>query len=384
MRSVTAQFGEVLGRLALESNLRKLPEIEHDGMYVLRGGKRMLNLSSNDYLGLAQDMELRDEFLASVPASRLVMSSSSSRLLTGNFTVYRELEELLASLYGREAALVAGSGYHINLGILPAVTGPDTLILADKLVHASIIDGIRLSQGDCIRFRHNNMQQLETLLEKHSGSYRRIIIVTESVFSMDGDEADLEKLTALRRKYDNVMLYVDEAHAFGTRGSRGLGCAQEKSLEGEVDFLVGTFGKAAASAGAFVVCDSVVREFLVNRMRPLIFSTALPPVTVEWTKFIVSRLEGFGARRERLASMSSVLRSAAAAKGYAMPSSTNIIPLITGASDKALELALRLQDEGFFALAVRPPTVPQGSSRIRLSLSAAAAPEDIARLADII
>ena len=161
------------------------------------------------------------------------------------------------------------------MGILPAVSDTQTLILADKLVHASIIDGIRLSTARCIRFRHNDLVQLERLLEQHHATFRQLIIVTESIFSMDGDQADLTALVRLKKRYSNVLLYVDEAHAFGVRGLRGLGCAEETGCIRDIDFLVGTFGKAAASAGAYIACCRTIREYLVNRMRTFIFTTAL-------------------------------------------------------------------------------------------------------------
>lgn len=216
--SLLKQMQQELLQLEEHSNLRHLPKMTHDGREVIVNNKRMLNLSSNDYLGLASDRALREKvsphtYPGYVPALLLPL-----RLLTGNFTVYEELEAELSHLFGTEAALVFNSGYHANTGILPAVSDAHTLILADKLVHASLIDGIRLSAAKCIRYRHNDLTQLERLLEEHHTVHHRVIIVTESIFSMDGDQADLQKLTELKRKYDNVLLYVDEAHASGVRG----------------------------------------------------------------------------------------------------------------------------------------------------------------------
>lgn len=259
-----------LDKLEACGNLRVLLETCSEGKWIEAGGRRMLNLSSNDYLGLASDKALREEFLRTVKERDLCFSSSSSRLLTGNFPAYRELESLLASLFGAESALVFSSGYHMNTGILPAVTDANTLILADKLVHASLIDGIRLSAAKCIRYRHQDYAQLENLLAKHHGEYHRIIVVTESVFSMDGDVASLDRLVELKRRYTNVMLYVDEAHGIAVRGQRGLGVAEEQGCLKDIDFLCGTFGKAMASVGAYVVCRKVIRDYLVNRMRTLI------------------------------------------------------------------------------------------------------------------
>ena len=371
------QMQQELQLLKEHSNLRRLPEIVHDGRDVIVGGRRMLNLSSNDYLGLASDRKLREEFLSTLTPDTFLPTSSSSRLLTGNYTVYEELEAELVQLFGTEAALVFNSGYHANTGILPAVSDNLTLILADKLVHASLIDGIRLSAAKCIRYRHNDMLQLARLLEEHHAEYRQIIIVTESIFSMDGDQANLPELVQLKHKYDNVLLYVDEAHAFGVRGKQGIGCAEEANCIGDIDFLVGTFGKAAASTGAYIVCKQVIREYLVNRMRTLIFTTALPPVNIAWTLFVLRRLVGMQDWREHLAHISRMLREALEEQGYPCPSVSHIVPMIVGPSADTILRAAALQRHGFYALPVRPPTVPEGTSRIRFSLTAAIREEEI-------
>ena len=364
------QMQQELQELKEKSNLRKLPAITHEGRNVIVDGQRMLNLSSNDYLGLANDRKLRQEFRETLTTETFLPTSSSSRLLTGNFSIYDRLEQQLADSFGTEAALTFNSGYHANTGILPAVSNTHTLILADKLVHASLIDGIRLSAAKCIRYRHNEYNQLERLLQVNHSEYERIIVVTESIFSMDGDEADLRELVRLKKQYPNVLLYVDEAHAFGVRGQRGLGCAEEQDCINDIDFLVGTFGKALASAGAYIVCRKVIREYLINKMRTFIFTTALPPVTVQWTSFMLERLAGFRQRRETLRFLSNQLREALKNKGYDCPSTSHIVPLITGESCVAIRKAEELQRKGFYALPVRPPTVPEGTSRIRFSLTA--------------
>ena len=364
------QMQQELQELKEKSNLRKLPAITHEGRNVIVDGRQMLNLSSNDYLGLANDRKLRREFRETLTTETFLPTSSSSRLLTGNFSIYDRLEQQLADSFGTEAALTFNSGYHANTGILPAVSNTHTLILADKLVHASLIDGIRLSTAKCIRYRHNEYNQLERLLQVNHSEYERIIVVTESIFSMDGDEADLRELVRLKKQYPNVLLYVDEAHAFGVRGQRGLGCAEEQDCINDIDFLVGTFGKALASAGAYIVCRKVIREYLINKMRTFIFTTALPPVTVQWTSFMLERLSGFRQRRETLRFFSNQLREALKNKGYDCPSTSHIVPLITGESCVAIRKAEELQRKGFYALPVRPPTVPEGTSRIRFSLTA--------------
>ena len=283
-------------------------------------------------------------------------------------------------MYGRESALVLSSGYHMNSGVLPALCDRKTLILADKLVHASLIDGIRLCEGRCVRFRHQDYAQVESILEKESGAYERIFIVTESIFSMDGDLAPLQRLVEIKHKWPSVMLYVDEAHAVGVRGANGLGLAEECGCIGDIDLLCGTFGKALASVGAYVVCDRVIKEYLVNKMRTLIFTTALPPVNVAWSLFIMERLQLFGGRREHLDRISSEVRKAFALRGMQMPSGSHIIPMIIGSSADAVLRAEDMQRHGFYVLPIRPPTVPEGTSRLRFSLTASLKEEDIAKL----
>lgn len=378
------QMQQELQELREKSNLRSLPRIIHNGREVVANGHRMLNLSSNDYLGLASDLKLREEFLRTLTPDTFLPTSSSSRLLTGNFTVYEELESELSTLFGTEAALVFNSGYHANTGILPAVSSAHTLILADKLVHASIIDGIRLSSARCIRYRHNDLTQLERLISQNQTQYQQIILVTESIFSMDGDKVDLKALVKLKRSYANILLYVDEAHAFGTCGKRGLGCAEEAGCIQEIDFLVGTFGKAGASTGAYVVCKQVIKEYLVNRMRTLIFTTALPPINIAWTLFVLRKLTGMQERREHLKKISRLLCEALQSKGWSCPSQSHIVPMVIGPSAEALLYAEKLQRHGFYALPVRPPTVPEGTSRIRFSLTADISEEEITQLINLL
>lgn len=363
-----------------KNNLRRLPVVRHSGREVEVNGNVMLNLSSNDYLGLAAHLPLRTEFLHSLTPETFLPSSSSSRLLTGNFDIYTRLEELLARMFKKESSLVFNSGYHMNTGILPAMSDARTLILADKLVHASIIDGIRLSAAKCIRYRHNHYEQLEQLLASHHAGYDKIIIATESIFSMDGDEADLRRLVNLKRQYNNVLLYVDEAHGVGVRGAHGLGCAEEQDCVADIDFLCGTFGKALASVGGYIVCSRTIRDYLVNKMRTLIFTTALPPVNLMWTLFVLERLDSFNTQREKLQQISSLLKAALIKKGYDCPSSSHILPMTLGDSGDTVLKAEALQRKGFYALPVRPPTVPDGTSRIRFSLTAAITEEEIRNL----
>ena len=374
------KYDEILEDLQAKGSLRVLPQVEHEGKYVRRNGCRMLNLSGNDYLGLAGNRMLRNEFLQWMADRDIPFSSSSSRLLTGNYPVYAGLEERIAFAFGREAALLFNSGYHANIGILPAVTNKRTLVLADKLVHASIIDGILLSGCPFLRYRHTDYGHLEQLLEKEKGKYEQYILVTESLFSMDGDLADLKRLVSLRSLFPDVLLYVDEAHAVGVRGNNGLGLAEETGCIPEIDFLVGTFGKALASVGAYVVCSETMRRYLVNTMRPLIFSTALPPVNIAWSSFVFERLSRWSAEREHLSEISRMLRDHLAGITGTITSASHIVPFVVGENEACIRKAEALQQGGFYCLPVRPPTVPAGPSRVRFSLTADMTEEDVERL----
>ncbi len=416
-------FKERLDILGAKGNLRSLPQVLHDGgqistvssavssavsstvsstvssavsstvsstvssaqMENISSSDYMVNLSSNDYLALAESKYLRDSFneRCDLGVRDTLFSSSSSRLLTGNFEVYGRLERKLCEMYGREAALVFNSGYHANTGILPSVTTSKSLILADKLVHASLIDGIRLSAAKSIRYGHNNYEQLEYLVEKHAHEHDMVVVVSESIFSMDGDRADLERLVELKRQYSNVVLYVDEAHAVGAVGRRGLGCAEECGYIGEIDILVGTFGKALASVGAYVVCDGQVRSWLVNTMRTLIFTTALPPINLEWTLHVLEHIDSFEAERNHLQELGEYLRRRLDSAGSDI-SSSHIVPIIVGDSAEAILLAKALQEGGFYVLPVRPPTVPEGTSRLRVSLNSNITMEQIDQLVDLV
>lgn len=371
------RYEEKLNALQSVGMLRSLPQVEQIGNRVVKDGREMLNLSSNDYLGIADRMDFREEFLSDLTAKNFRATSSSSRLLTGNFPSYDRLEKRLCELYHRDAALIFNSGYHANIGILPAITDSHTLILADKLVHASIVDGINLSKAKCIRYRHNRYDQLTDLLEKSYSEYEQIIVVTESIFSMDGDRSDLLRLTALKKQYPSIMLYVDEAHAVGVCGQQGLGCCEELGIIPDIDFLVGTFGKALASAGAFVVCSQTMKSYLINTMRSLIFTTALPPVVLDWSLFVLNKVVGMQQEREYLQRISRQVQCAVEAHNNGIVSESHIVPFLCGPAEKAVNTAVQMQRKGFYLLPVRPPTVPEGTSRLRISLNAGCTPAEI-------
>ncbi|MFB0984159.1 MAG: 8-amino-7-oxononanoate synthase [Acinetobacter towneri] len=384
--SLLDHYAEQLDQLRQQGNFRQFRSNQQQGKTIEIQQQQMLNLSSNDYLGLASDLRLREQFFDETPTAQCLMSASSSRFLTGNFPAYEQLEATLTQLFHGRAALLFNSGYHMNIGILPALADAKTLILADKLVHASMIDGIRLSSAKYLRYRHNDLAHLQQLLMQYHAddNYERIIVVTESIFSMDGDETDLAALVALKQHFAKVMLYVDEAHAIGVRGQQGVGCAELYDVIDAIDFLVGTFGKAVASVGGYLICDPIIRDYLINRMRPIIFSTAQPPICMAWTQFMLNQIVHMQAQRQHLAALSLYMQQGIQAKGFACPSTSQIVPVIIGDSTATVSKARQLQTAGFYVMPVRPPTVPQGSSRLRICLNTQFETADLTQLLDLL
>ncbi len=367
-------FKETLVNLEQQGMLRRFQPLSgRDRSRINCGDSSLLNLSSNDYLGLAANKGLLEEFYQLRKGDNAIdtfgLGVASSRLLTGDSPVAHELESRLAELYGSESCLLFNSGYHANIGIFPALFNKNDLIISDKLNHASIHDGLLLCRAESKRFRHVDYDHLTAILEQYRDRYEKVLIISETVFSMDGDVADVEKLVALKDKY-RCMLYLDEAHAVGLYGGQGLGIAEREGLLDKIDLLVGTFGKACGSIGAFLICSSDIREFLVNHSRSLIFTTALPPVVLSWNLFVIKRIPGMAEQRLHLQKMSDLLRRELAAKGLRTGGSTNIIPVIIGAAADTVSAAAYLRKQGFLVLPVRPPTVPRDSSRFRFSLTA--------------
>ena len=378
------RISQELDELRRLDRFRILPDITaRNGKHIAVNGQFLLNLSSNDYLGLGDDREMLAGYAEEFSESQYAMTSSSSRLLTGNHPLYDQLETALAQLYGREAALVFNSGYHANIGIIPALSGRHDLVLSDRKNHASIIDGMKIAEAPYQRYRHLDYDHLEELLDRAAGRYRQIFIVTESVFSMDGDLADLSRLVALKEKY-GALLIVDEAHGVGVFGERGLGLCETAGVVQQIDIITGTFGKALASTGAYAVMSSLVREYLINTMRSFIFTTALPPAILGWSLLTLERQVTMQRERQALLQLASRLRCELIAQSLDVPGESHIVPVITGSNALAVALAARLRDAGFLCLPVRPPTVPEKSARIRISLRSTLRWEDIEPIVGLI
>ncbi len=346
-------------------------------------GQEMLNLSSNDYLGLACDQQLKAEFgelvAEKISKGSFSLAASSSRLLTGNHSEYLQLENLLSEMYCGRAALVFNSGYHANVGMLAALGGKGDLVLSDKLNHASIIDGATLAGVKLKRYRHLDCEHLEEMLANNRAKYRHVFIITESVFSMDGDIANLGRLVELKKKY-NAVLIVDEAHGFGVFGDSGCGVCQQQQVMADIDIIISTFGKAACSMGAVAIMNPKTKEYLINKMRSLIFTTALPPLLVCWTRFIVEKMVSMNDRREHLATLANRLRDGLKARELTTAGSSHIVPLIVGENATTLALADKLRNAGLLVFAIRPPTVPFGTARLRFSLNASLSIADIDKI----
>ncbi len=359
-------YKKILDELKKHSHFRDLKDYEgKDEKFIFWKGKKLLNLSSNNYLNFADNRQITEEFLADV-GSEYSFGSASARLLTGTLPVYKELENLISGLYGKEKTLLYNSGYHANVGISSALNQRGDVVFSDKLNHASIIDGMQLSAGKFFRFPHNDMEAFEKLLIRERENYKNAFIITESVFSMDGDIEDLRKIVELKKKYNCIMI-VDEAHAFGVFGEKGLGVAEELGIIDDVDLIVGTFGKAVGSMGAYVTGSETLIDFLINKSRSFIFSTALPPVNIAFTKWIIENK--FPQVKDKRKKMLNIAKK--------MGSDSHIIPIIVGENKDTVDLCEVLFHNGYFTLPIRPPTVPVGTSRLRLSLTADIAEDEL-------
>jgi 8-amino-7-oxononanoate synthase len=343
------------------------------GPRVLLDGKRVLLLCSNNYLGLADHPGVREA--AARAAMRYGVGAGASRLVSGNMTLHRRLEERLADFNGTERCVLFGSGYLANTGVIAALAREGDVVFSDELNHASIIDGCRLARADTFVYDHLDMEHLEWGLQEAEG--RGSLIVTDGVFSMDGDVAPLAEIVELAQRHDARVL-VDEAHATGVVGRGGRGAVAAAGLAGEVDLIVGTLGKALGGYGAYVCCGEDLARYLVNTARTLIFSTGPPPPSIAAALSALSLLQEQPRRIERLRDNARVLRSALMEEGfYLNGNETQIIPLVIGDPERTVELCEAALRRGVFAQAIRPPTVPAGSSRLRLAAMATHSPTEL-------
>lgn len=351
-------YNYILEDLKEHSHFRNIKNFEEkDEKYIYFKGKKLLNLSSNNYLGFADNTNITELFL-DYAGNKYSFGSASARLLTGNLPVYKELEYLITQLFHSDMTLLFNSGYHANVGINSSIASRGDVIFSDKLNHASIIDGMQLSKAKFFRYHHNYMENLEQLLIKERKNFKNAVIVSESVFSMDGDIADLQKLVELKHKY-NCILILDEAHAFGVFGKTGLGVCEDLGIINDIDLIVGTFGKAIGSMGAFATGKKELIEYLINKARSFIFSTALPPVNIAFSKWIIeNQLTKTYEKRMRMLEL-----------GKKAGSESHIIPIIIGGNKETVDTCEVLFHNGYFTLPIRPPTVPEGTSRLRLSLT---------------
>ncbi|MCM8537825.1 MAG: 8-amino-7-oxononanoate synthase [Lentisphaeraceae bacterium] len=330
-----------------------------------------INFSSNDYLGLSSKTQNFED-------NTLPSGATSSRLVCGNLELNSKLEKELSEWKGTQDCLLLNSGYQANTGLIPAIADRHTLIFSDKLNHASIIDGIKLSRAKLIRYKHNNLEDLQELLSKYESSKARKLIISESLFSMDGDYANISQLVKLSKQY-NCLLYIDDAHGSGISGKNGIGPC-EKHIK-DIDIYVSTFGKAHGSFGAYCCTSAQFKKYLVNTTRTLIYSTGLPPAlllqNINSTKQVIQA----DVERQKLSTNIETIRNFLKDESFnTIESKSPITPIIIGSDQDALELSEHLKSDGIISLAIRPPTVPEGTARIRLTITADHTEKDIAQL----
>lgn len=382
--AIESQIAQTLENLKSDSNYRALTPQKHRGFHIAKhlqghntrrtsNQKWLLNLASNDYLGLSTDESFNAAFLDSTLfKEHLLFSSSSSRLLSGNFEIYTMLESHLSHTFGKQA-LLFNSGFHANLGALGALNSlQNVLFVADKSIHASHIDGLKSFKPTHLkRFAHNDMQMLEKILRDNAPQYAAVFVLSEGLFSMEGDFAPLRHLTQIKRQFDNVYLYLDEAHSIGSFGKNGLGICADFGLLDSVDFIVLTFGKALASMGACVLCDALFYEYFVNFSRSLIYSTALPPLNIARSLFGFLELPNLERQRASLARLSADFKALLTRElELEILGDYNIISLVLGDNAKAVHFSQRLEQKGYFAPAIKSPTTPKNRALLRFSLCA--------------
>jgi len=350
-----------------EGLLRVLrPADSRKGGKIYFDGREFFDFSSNDYLGFSNHPRLKGVVKKTIENSGT--SASASRLLSGDLKIFHQLEEKVAKFKDKESALIFNSGYQANMGIISALYGRGDAIFCDRLSHASIIDGVAVSGAKLFRFRHNDMEHLKSLLKKNADKFVNCLIVTETIFSMDGDRCPLKELVEIKNKY-GCKLFVDEAHATGIFGINGSGVVEQENLAHQVDLIMGTFSKALGSFGAYLACDEKIKQYLINTSRSFIYSTALPPAIIAADIEALNIVKDEPHRRQTLLAKADYFRQKLQMAGLDVRGSSQIIPLIIGDAEKAVEISELLKRYGFWVLPIRPPTVPSNESRLRFSLS---------------
>jgi len=344
------------------------------------GGREYINFSSNDYLSLAAHPDIVS---AAKNGLKDAVGSSSSRLMTGSFRLHHLLEKRIADLKNKPAALVFNSGYQANVGIISALFGKGDVIFSDRLNHASIVDGILLSGAKLFRFQHNDPDHLEELLKKERRNFKDALIVTETLFSMDGDKAPLKKFVQLKREHDSLLM-VDEAHATGIFGEKGAGKVEEAGVSEDVDIIMGTFSKALGSFGAYAAVSRKIKDYLINTCRSFIYSTALPQSIIAANLAAIDIIEREAFRRDKLLEKAEYFRGRLKEKGVRAGGDSQIVPIIIGDAQETVRISDELKKKSFWTTPVRPPTVPEGGSRLRISLSYGHSREDLDKFVESI
>lgn len=376
-------YDDEIQNLKTIDNYRQIYNIQKkSGKYIFIDNRKLLNLSSNDYLGLSTNKDLLKEFINSkLDDDEFLFSSASSRLLTGSSSIYNRLEENIAKRFKKEKALLFNTGYQCNLGVISSLAKPDDIIFSDKLNHASIIDGIKLSNAAFYRYKHLDYEHLKSLLQKYRNKYKSAFIISESIYSMDGDIADINILIDLKKKY-NCTLIVDEAHAFGVYGENLCGYF-ENNLD-DIDIITATFGKALASQGAFAVGNKNIINFLTNKARSFIFSTAVPSASIMWIDWLLS--EKFKTLKIQQQLLQLLIKKIEIYINdiKITNSKTQIIPIIIGNNENTINISKILFDNNILALPIRTPSVPPNTARLRISLNPNIEFQEIKKVFDII
>lgn len=351
-------------------NFRELKHSQVTSKFIYLNGKKLLNLGSNDYLGIATNKSLKYEFLNLCKDKEWFFGSGASRLVYTSSSEFDRLESYFESKFDGKKATIFNTGYCANLSCIAALSSSETLFLCDKLIHASMIDALKISKANFKRFEHNNYEILNEQIAKNHSKFKEIIILSEAVFSMDGDNADLAYLCAIKKEYKNVKLYIDEAHSFFVRNE--LGNAHTLCVDKEIDFLLVTLGKGIGSSGAVILSNAFYKDIFVNSARSLIFSTAIPSICVAWSNFVLSK--DFSMYRQNLEQNIA----------YLGINDSHIQPFLTYENDKTLKLSQTLCQNGYFIPAIRPPTVPKNSSRLRISLRGDIKKDELKKLKEIL